>query len=309
MEPVLTQDELEAIYEAMQGDPVQQASIDDLALTNRHEFIVTTETKWTEAAEAMMSKIEGLLTGALARRIKVEVQRAEWVEDTGERGDLFDGETASPPPFDEGAVVSVVKFGETRLFLGIDGVLAHDFVERRTGASSDQDDNRQPSRNLTPLERRLLNGLVGDISRAAAAVSPRSANVSIDPIDAEEAWRKRPDGEMWIVVHLRLTQYPGPGVWFLGPAKIFIPAQEKTRQTLANHLQTARIVLSAELGKFRLNVSDLWQLNPGTLVPIESAVGDPIKILIGGIPKLEGEPLVSRGNIAVRLVGRAKGVN
>ena len=59
-----------------------------------------------------------------------------------------------------------------------------------------------------------------------------------------------------------------------------------------------------ELGRFTMNVSDLWQLKPGTLIPLKKAVGDPLKIYVGGVPKLLGEPLVSRGSIAVRIEGR-----
>ncbi len=312
MEPVLTQEELEAIYEAMQGEPASSASVDDFALTAGHEFVSRAEAVWAEKAKAMVPSIESTVTGALGSRTKVESIGAEAldaeisdnyqspVEESGEQSPSLDTETS---------VITVVRFGQTQLLFGVDSALARKYVERRTGASADEETSNAAGADLTPLEQRLLNDLVKDLIQAAVNVAPDPCTASIDPAAPEEVWQERSTKEMWMMIRFSVAQYPGSGLWLRGPVSTFLPKMDKARQTLAERLSSTTIVLSAELGKFRISVGDLWRLKPGSLVPIEAAVGDPMKIFVGDVPKLQGVPLVSRGNIAIRITGRAQTIN
>ncbi len=300
MEPVLTQEELEAIYSAMQADSSQSAAVDEIALTSSREFISQAKKKWTEATLKMAPRLEGVLTGALGRRVKLDVHQATAIEqEDGEEQDWIQ-------VGDESFVVLVISIGEARLLLGIDHVLARRYIERRTGAQPDLDDQQAVSTNLTTLENRIFSDLVADLAAVAAEVVQGPKKASVEKQTPKDFWERRTPGEPWIEVQMETVSTPQTGVWFRGPASVFLEMPIGSRRMLADHLATAKIEISVELGKTSMKVSELLDLKPGALIPLGVAVGDPIHILVGGIPKLNGEPMVSRGNIAVRVLDRLR---
>jgi flagellar motor switch/type III secretory pathway protein FliN len=299
MEPVLTQEELEAIYAAMKGDDLPSVSVDDVALTAGQEFISRAEQKWNEAIKGISQPIENILMGALGQRITVRLYPSEaWVDDDAEPS-----ESDVVPLKDASSVLATGKIGEMLVIVSIDLELARKVVERRTGAVSLEEENESGSQ-LTPLEFRLLKDLIRDLIKAAAKASPIKVAGEISAIDPEDVWMGRDPKETWIIGSLGIAEMSGRGIRFMAPSGLFMPKAVNSRNLLSSHLKRAKITLSAELGKFRLNVAKLWHMKPGTVIPMSTTIGDPLHISIGGVAKLLGEPLVSRGNVAVRLVGR-----
>jgi flagellar motor switch/type III secretory pathway protein FliN len=298
MEPVLTQEELEAIYAAMKGDDLPSMSVDDVSLTSGQAFVVRAESKWNEAVKAMCGTIESILMGALGRRVTVRLQPSEaWLDsDEQPEADVI-------PVKDARSVLATGKIGAVHAIYAVDLDLARKVVERRTGAvASDETDAERTE--LTPLETRLLKDLIRDLVQATAKVAPKKDEGIVTAIDPEDVWLSRNRKETWIIGSLGVAEFGGRGVRFIAPSSLFVPKPLNARDVIAKHLQNAAITLTAELGTFRLSVARLWHMKPGTVIPMGATVGDPLKISIGGVGKLLGEPLVSRGNVAVRVVGR-----
>lgn len=59
--------------------------------------------------------------------------------------------------------------------------------------------------------------------------------------------------------------------------------------------------LSARLAKGRSTVGRLRDLAPGDLVPLTTLVGEPARLLAGGVPIGSGEIVEVGGNLALRL--------
>ncbi|MDJ0761610.1 MAG: FliM/FliN family flagellar motor switch protein [Myxococcota bacterium] len=310
MEPVLTQEELEAIYEAMRVDCSPATAVDDFPLTETFAFVKRAEASWTNAAKTMAGRIETVLSGALGRRTIVEVKGSVALNEDQDDGFQHEADHMAPQgsPIDDASVISAYEFGTAAVLLGMDRTVARKYIERRTGASSDVEDLGTSPEDLTILERRLLRDLMNDIAAVLVTGASHPCTFRFNPTPPEEVWQNRSVSSIWISMRFAIPQINGPGVWLRGPASIFMPAQEDARSTLASRLSRATVVVSAELGKLRLSVSDLWQLKSNAVLATDTTVGDSLKVFIGGIPKLEGEPLVSRGNIAVRIKGRSKEV-
>ncbi len=313
MEPVLTQEELEAIYAAMQSEGPAAAHINDFELTGGHSFAKKAEARWTECGKEMTGRIESILTGALGRRVRAEVLDALVLEDNipGDYGDDMPDGMAKPSAIDEDtSVVFSFSVGTAPALVGVDKMVARRFVDRRTGAIllEDEDDQDEPSlKALTALEMRLLRDLIADLVEAFGAITPGRPRVAIEEADPRDLWAARPRTPAWMLIRFALTKLPGAGVWFRGPANLLMPMPKRVRELMRAHLTSTPVRVAVELGRFNVSVSQLWQMQPGALIQLETVVGDPLRVTVGGLPKLLGEPMVSRGNIAVRIQERIKG--
>jgi flagellar motor switch/type III secretory pathway protein FliN len=139
---------------------------------------------------------------------------------------------------------------------------------------------------------------VNVVGNAATKKGARKV-VSLDP---DDVWASRNPKEIWVIGSIGISEMEGRGIRFVAPSDLFLPKLKNSRDALSKHLQRATVTLSVELGRFRLNVAKLWHLKPGTVIPLPTTVGDPLNIAVGGVAKLLGDPMVSRGNVAVRLI-------
>ena len=305
MEPVLTQEELEAIYAAMKGDDLPSVSVDDVALTAGQEFITRAENKWNEVLKRICTDFQSVLMGSLGRRATVRMYPSEaWVEETGEGGDAD-----VIPIKDASSVLATARIGELKAIFAIDLELARKVVERRTGAVTEEEEGETVAK-LTPLEFRLLADLIQELVKVVARASTQKGESHVSHLDPEDVWASRNTKDIWIIGSVGIAEMNGRGFRFIAPSETFMTKAKNSRDAIAKHLQRATVTLSVELGKFRLNVAKLWHLKAGTVIPLHTTVGDPLHIAIGGVAKLRGEPMVSRGNVAVRLIDRIEnGVN
>jgi len=180
--------------------------------------------------------------------------------------------------------------------------LVHRFIERRTGAGSELNEPDDPTRKLTILEHRLLSDMFETIAESLAGFSPLKCRGKVEDTDPSDFMQTDSGNVPLVEIRMYTAGHSESGIWVRGPGAAFLPPNENARADLLASLNQASVELTAQLGKAKLKVEDLWHLTPGSLIPLDSAVGDPIRVLIGNRLKLEGEPLVSRGNIAIRIL-------
>jgi flagellar motor switch/type III secretory pathway protein FliN len=311
MEPVLTQEELEAIYSAMRGDASAPKAVDDYVLASDRAFGVRAARSFADAAKRMLPGIESVHSGLRAGRGRFEILEIRTIdedrpqEDAGAEPDLArkGGALGEVDPTTEAYAVT---FAGTTVFVGIDRAAARGHIARRTGAAAAADPSREEARALTTLERRLLVDVVRDFAEAIRGAMPGAPEPAVVPGDPDQLWSERAPRGLWVEARFGFSGTGATAFWIKGAADAFAERAAGGHGSLAQRLKGARISLSAELGTFRMSVYDLWHLKPGALIPLGVAIGDPIRVKLGGVPKLEGEPLMSRGNLAVRLLGRQK---
>jgi len=308
MEPVLTQEELEAIYSAMKADAGPPRAVDDYALAGDNAYNVRSLKQWTDVAKRLCSPLEMLFTGTLGARGKVEIESVEIVDDDRIFDDALSpgGPTnvvsldESDPDFE----FAIAEFSKHKIAIGLEKTVAGRYVARRTGASSITDEDSEQERGITLLERRLLGDLYLDLISIIAKVAPEISTARLTRLDSEEYWANREPRGAWINAKFSSANHEGVSISVRGPAGLFMASVDEAvgKKTIERNLKETKVELVAELGTFEISVYDLWNIKPGTLIPLGVAVGDPLKINVAGVWKLQGSPLVSRGNIAVRLL-------
>ena len=60
----------------------------------------------------------------------------------------------------------------------------------------------------------------------------------------------------------------------------------------------------AELGRVSLGLRRVLSLRPGEVLRLSTATDDPIQVRVGGLAKLYGVPVLSRGQVSVQVTGR-----
>jgi flagellar motor switch protein FliM len=299
MEPVLTQEELEAIYAAMKGDDIPAASVDDVALSAGQEFIQRSENKWNEAIKFISPSLESILTGALGQRVSVQPQPAEaWLDE-----ETADSEGLPSFFSSVGTVTTVTRFSDIFALISIDIELARRVIERRTGAKPSSEYGAK-EKGITSLELKLLKDVLLDLAAASGKAVPEAADVELSSMAPEDMWAKRKKGELWVLSGVKVREVEGRTLNIFAPSRLFMPQPVDVKKVISSHLKSAGIVLAAELGKFRMSVRNLWRMRPGTVIPMGTTVGDPLRLTIGGVPKLLGEPMAQRGNVAVKIQKR-----
>lgn len=85
------------------------------------------------------------------------------------------------------------------------------------------------------------------------------------------------------------------------PTKEQVNLEAAPDSNLVHRLQNWPLTVSAELGHCSLTVGDILELTPGTVLRLESLARDPVPVLLNGMPKLIGRPIVSDGGLATQI--------
>jgi len=70
---------------------------------------------------------------------------------------------------------------------------------------------------------------------------------------------------------------------------------------LEAQLETARVAVSAIIGRTRITVNDFVQLQPGDVIPLDSYINSDMQIMVGNLLKFYAKPGISRGKNAVQI--------
>jgi flagellar motor switch protein FliM len=303
VEPILTQEELEAIYSAMKADASTQKSVDDYILASDHAYNMRCLKKWTDTAKIMAPALETLLVKRLASRGHLDIQDVRTIEDERENSSLQlnAGMTeviplAQTDPHSEYAVISL---NDCRVLLGMERTTAMKYIFRRTGIQNDE--NVENSNELTILEKRLLRDFFIEIaSEIQAGLS--GSQVSYLRIDPEDFWVEREPRGVWINVQFVSSLNPEIVLWLRGPAELFMEKKDIDANLMSSRIRSAKVELVMQLGKLSLKAYDLWNLKIGDVYPLGVAKDEPLDVVIGGVYKLKGKPTISRGNVAFEMV-------
>src|SRR5262249_40414218 len=84
--------------------------------------------------------------------------------------------------------------------------------------------------------------------------------------------------------------------------------QESTEQAtdprMTEAIRGAELAVVAELGRITLGLGQVLSLRPGETLRLSTALDDAISIRVQGVPKFNGTPTISRGQVAVKINGR-----
>jgi flagellar motor switch protein FliM len=69
-------------------------------------------------------------------------------------------------------------------------------------------------------------------------------------------------------------------------------------------VQEVPVLIVAELGRLKVGLRSLLELQVGQVLRLSTAVDDPVRIEVEGLKKFFGSPVVSRGQLAVEIKGR-----
>jgi flagellar motor switch protein FliM len=72
-------------------------------------------------------------------------------------------------------------------------------------------------------------------------------------------------------------------------------------------MQEVTLEMVAELGRVGLGLREVLSLSVGQVIRLSAAVDDPVTVRVGGLPKLLGVPVISRGQLSVEIRGRVLG--
>lgn len=79
------------------------------------------------------------------------------------------------------------------------------------------------------------------------------------------------------------------------------PASGKPSQTSIEHLLDIPLRLSIELGRTRMAIGELLMLNPGSVIELDKAAGEPLDIMVNGRPVARGEAVVVNDKFGIRV--------
>jgi len=95
-----------------------------------------------------------------------------------------------------------------------------------------------------------------------------------------------------------------------GPAKILAKHPEFTELepriggtsgTSLDSLRDVPITITARLGHTVLPIGEILKLGPGSVIELEEAVGQPIELMVRGVPFATGEVVVVDDHFAIRI--------
>lgn len=80
-----------------------------------------------------------------------------------------------------------------------------------------------------------------------------------------------------------------------------VPKQEEGMHRNIDMLMDVHIPVLVELGKAEMVISEILQLNPGSIIELDSLAGEPVKITVRGKTIALGEVVVVDENFGVKI--------
>jgi flagellar motor switch protein FliM len=307
-EPVLSEEEAQALMDALkEGEPKQREQV----VT---EIDLTGGERPLRAAQPMLDKLGPSLAGSWRRTLATTYRMS--------------GEVLSDP-------TEIVSFGEFRrrleaglmvarleavssgapVFFWLGPEFVATVVDYGFGGGG-EDAAAMLDREPTALERNLLRRLVMILASDINASWRGETNLEVSFLHFEgrhDAAGLLAETAALLAVPFR-TNYGGKqdelGLAFTagavdnlarGAARDQPSAQRAPDADLLRHLRDWPVWLSAELGRCDLTVDQLLELQPGTVLRLQAPANEPVQVLVNGVPKLRGMPVVARGNIAMEI--------
>jgi flagellar motor switch/type III secretory pathway protein FliN len=213
-----------------------------------------------------------------------------------------------------------LHFDSSAILALVDGLFgpAHSPSEEEDQAAPEPDEEESQlalGDTLTLAQRALLNRLCGDI--AAQLHKPIEVQYKSKLVSAELLALKRgEDPEIAadaIGIDCRIEEVPRP--WLIrlymgSTALVELSAQETAAShasdgpTMAEAALRIPVNVVAELGRVTLKLSQVLGLRCGDTLRLPAAANDPVLVRVEGVAKFDAVPVISRGQVAVKIQSR-----
>lgn len=186
-------------------------------------------------------------------------------------------------------------------------------------ASADEDHPVEPLQlpsELTLAQRalvgRIARNLAADFARAVSQiVGIELQTVSFHAIPHGEPIPGPPSDGLQVEVEFQGVVGHPKIILALSAESLEAAAREHTGEPqtpgdprMAEALVDVSLDVVAELGRTTLGLRRILRLQPGEILRLPTATDDPVPIRVGGLLKLEGSPVISRGQLSVEVRGR-----
>lgn len=201
----------------------------------------------------------------------------------------------------------------------IDATLAFLFIERFLGG--ERKHIKVEGREFTPIEQRLLKKVVDlvftELEKAWKNIYPVKPKYIRGEVNPQFARVLMPEETVVVTgYNLELESITGKILFCyslstLQPIKdkLYSPYQLEEyvdlvwKKNIENAVFKSEVVLKVELGKGRITLEDLMNLDVGDVIVLDKKVEEPIEVLVEGVPKMLGKLGVFKNHLAVQVEG------
>lgn len=245
--------------------------------------------RWLRAIEKQLAYSSGI-------RVSLNVASVETI----------DGATARTQT--QAAWLGGITVGEDLAMVAVTGPIVEQIVARMLGDASEKIPSGE--RPLSALSRRLFTMSGQGIASALIEAWAEELGVTCKPSPPEAAdpWRHAlSDGETVVVITLSCASPTGSFRLIARPDTLAGPDGATDTASLPGLaieqvLGAVPVDVRVELGRAKLTMYELGELEVGAVIPLDRLIDDTVPILCAGVVKAHGKPLAARGGIAVEVV-------
>ncbi|MBI2895995.1 MAG: FliM/FliN family flagellar motor switch protein [Deltaproteobacteria bacterium] len=312
-DPLLSGEETEALLEAMRSSA---AAGPDVATAN-----LASPDRPLREVLGRADRCSEELTGDL-RRIMLRVARCAATA-TADSPEILPFDVIAKSIVTGSAIAPLRTRDGSRGLVVVGPALASFVLERRLGAPlkpadvrAEDDLGGPPRPNLSSFDRRLITPFVTSLVDAFSALwsgkhdEVRLAEIVSRAQDLPASWSS---SEPMIRLCLKVVAASGVAdevVIALTAGAARSASFEKSegatatlgdRDRMAQRLAAAEVEVVAVLGRAPTTVRDLLALSVGDVVRLDRIPGRPVEVVVEGVPKLAGAPVVHHGNLAIEV--------
>lgn len=185
--------------------------------------------------------------------------------------------------------------------------------ELAAGDDEDEEDAGQAPQRLTIAQRALLERLCSDIAQPLTASFERATGVTLARSESQglsvDETAQLPDDACFSDCGVAGPVEPwrirvALGTRMLSGLVERPPASESPAVSMESALASVPLDVVAELGRVTLKLHEVLDLRRGDTLRLPSATNDPVLVRVQGVPKFRAVPVISRGQIAVKVDSR-----
>jgi flagellar motor switch protein FliM len=133
--------------------------------------------------------------------------------------------------------------------------------------------------------------------------------VGSNSTQAADTWRRElGDGDLVVVLTLEVKGLVSGVIRLIARPELLVApavhveAVAAPKSAIEEALGSVPVSLRVELGRLRMTMAEFAALAPGTVLPMDKFIDDPLPVRIGGRLKAWGRAMVARGAVAVEIV-------
>ncbi len=318
MNDLLSQDEIDALLKGVQSGDIDTETAKDKILSGIRAYDFTTQERIVRGRmpgleisnERFARFFRNSMTSLLMRHVDTNVQGSEVIK--------F-GEFMRTIPFPSNINIFKINPFKGYAILLIEAPVVFAFVEFFFGNNTAKF-VKSEGRAFTSIEQRIIRNVVNvtlkDFATAwsgIAEIEPELVGSEMNPqlvtiVTPSEIVIK-------ITIQIEIEDFDGK-IFFCIPYSMIEPVKEKLYSAIQSDkfeldkrwaekiqetLMGSDIEVVVELGKVKLNLETLLNLDVGSVIPLSNSASDDVLIKIEGRPVYTGMPGYSRGNQAVKI--------